>query len=439
MRRSVKSRLVATAIIVITSGLAWLAQDISRPIDLSTAARNQLSPAVKAELQQLTGPLTLTAGLRDDPLIRRKLRAAVGLIQAVKPDSTLTITLPETTAEGVTSAASLTLQHQGRRSTIYDLNQQSLLHGLQGLKDQAPQWLVFLQGHGERDPADNSPTGLSQLEKLAAQQGYRSLSLDLNETANIPDNTALLVIAGARSDLETSELSRIESYLDTGGHLLWLLEPHSGRHWHSLADQLSLALQPGTLMSEDSPLRTLLGLQHPAQISVSRYNDHPALRNFDQTSLFTVATALDAIPSAQWQATTLFSSRNNSWSDLGQQPEQMNFDQTAGDLRGPLTLAVAATRTQHQQQQRIVVIGDSSFASNEYLAMSGNQALSQQLLTWLMSPATLDIQVTSTSLTSTLDADNPRLLQLASVILFGLPGTALLIAAMQWWRLRERN
>jgi hypothetical protein len=80
----------------------------------------------------------------------------------------------------------------------------------------------FLQGHSEGLP------GVPPLE-LAGQnlkrQNITTAALSLPPGAVVPSDAALVVLIGAHFDLAPSELEALQTYWDAGGHLLVLLDP----------------------------------------------------------------------------------------------------------------------------------------------------------------------------------------------------------------------
>jgi ABC-type uncharacterized transport system involved in gliding motility auxiliary subunit len=86
---------------------------------------------------------------------------------------------------------------------------------------------------------------------------------------------------------------------------------------------------------------------------------------------------------------TLFKSNPNSWGETDLKNPEASFDQKT-DLPGPLPLAVAVTKEvrpasgdQKALQARMVVVGDSDFASNPYFAVQGNGNLFLNMVSWL--------------------------------------------------------
>ena len=80
-------------------------------------------------------------------------------------------------------------------------------------------WTV---GHGESACDDYGAFGLSDIARALAREGYVNRKLDFASGASVPQDCALLVVAGAKDDFSRLEIGLVESYLRKGGRLLVL-------------------------------------------------------------------------------------------------------------------------------------------------------------------------------------------------------------------------
>ena len=79
----------------------------------------------------------------------------------------------------------------------------------------------------------------------------------------------------------------------------------------------------------------------------------------------------------------LLETNPNSWGETDLKDQEAQFDE-GKDLKGPVTLAVAITKTlPDNKKTRLVIYGDSDFASNAYYAQAGNGNLFTNTLNWL--------------------------------------------------------
>jgi hypothetical protein len=77
-------------------------------------------------------------------------------------------------------------------------------------------------GHGESSCDDYGAFGMSDIARALAREGYVNRKIDFASGASVPQDCALLVVAGAKDDFSRFEIGLVESYLRKGGRLLVL-------------------------------------------------------------------------------------------------------------------------------------------------------------------------------------------------------------------------
>ena len=134
-----------------------------------------------------------------------------------------------------------------------------------------------------------------------------------------------------------------------------------------------------------------------------------------------------------WQSTPFLQTHSSTWTETGAIEGQIGFDPDSQERAGPLTLGLAMTRG----EQRVVVIGDADFLSNQYVGIGGNLDLGLRLVNWLLADDSL-IEIPARS-----SSDNRLNLAPRAVGWIGLvwlvlvPGIGLLSAAGVWWKRRR--
>jgi ABC-type uncharacterized transport system involved in gliding motility auxiliary subunit len=106
------------------------------------------------------------------------------------------------------------------------------------------------------------------------------------------------------------------------------------------------------------------------------------------------------------------------------------------DQIGPLSLGVAANRVTGSNNPRLVVIGDSDFASNEAISQASNGDLFLNAIDWLAQDENL-ISIRPKSITNrsvTLTEAQSAMLKWLGVIF--LPSFILLTGIVVWWKRR---
>ena len=90
--------------------------------------------------------------------------------------------------------------------------------------------VYFATRHGEHPPEPiNGDSGKSRaiwnFAKLLNDRAMAVDTVDLAQEGQVPDNCALLVIAGPQADYDESEINAIRNYLNGGGSVLALIDP----------------------------------------------------------------------------------------------------------------------------------------------------------------------------------------------------------------------
>jgi ABC-type uncharacterized transport system involved in gliding motility auxiliary subunit len=429
--------------------LAWLSTQYVYQADWTAGSRNTISVDTRTLLDDMKHSISITAFAREDELLRRQIQDLVGSYQRFKPDITLEFVNPDTApervrAQGISNDGELVVSYQGRSENVQTLGEQQLTNSLLRISRQDERWVVFLSGHGERDPHGEANFDLGGFGKELERQGIRVQTVNLAESG-IPENTHLLVIAGPRVSLLPGEVSLLRDYLDQGGNLLWMAEPGRPAGLEPLAEQLGIEFLPGVIVDATTQL---FGVENPSFVVVTAYPNHDVTREMNAVSVFPEASALEIRDREQWQATPLLSTLNRSWTEIGELAGEIQFDADSDERAGPLDIGVAITRSAAAESadetsaeasaQRIIVTGDGDFLSNTYLGNAGNLDLGLNMVHWLShDDAFIDIRVKAAPDT-TLELGKAAQATIAVGFLAGLPLLLLSSGLVIWWRRRGR-
>ena len=369
--------------------LAWLSVEYNYQADWTFGNRNTIAPASRQLLATLDQPIEIVAYVEDNAALHQRVRERIKRLQRHKADIQLRFVNPELQPEratdaGITRPGQLLISMSGRSEIVESIGEQTLINALQRLSREEQRWAVFLEGHGERDPFDESNRGVSTLADNLKRSGLGVQGLNLIRTPVIPDNTAVLVVASPQTALLEGAVRHVQRYIDNGGNLLWLHDPGDTKGLQALTNTLGIEFVDGVIVDANPQLRALMGIKHPAVIPVVDYAKHPINGKLAVQTLFPFAVGIAVAADSPWTAGKFLTSLSRTWSETGSLVgNEITYNEGDGDSVGPLTIGVSLSRAHQGREQRIAVVGDSDFLSNGYLGNGGNLELALNIFNWL--------------------------------------------------------
>ncbi|MBI2867685.1 MAG: GldG family protein [Chloroflexi bacterium] len=318
--------------------------------------------------------------------------------------------------------------------------------------------VVFLTGHGERDPGDLGDNtvglGLARQGLISDNYSVDVVKLDQQLQPTVPEDTAVLVIAGATRDLSPFEITAIDAYLKNGGRLVILAEPNPPDTFQALLNRWGVEVLPG--MAVDT-LSSLIGdPRSPVVESKSQFSDVSPITQPLAAALFTQAAGLQRNHSRersyiQVQPLLATSALPFSWQETD--PDVNSFD-LRSDSPGPIALGMVVEATAPLDEPegaiplsqalgdpsknvaKLVVIGDSDFLSNRFYTFRNNSDLFLNSVNWLAEDVNL-ISIRPKTIPFRLLIVNQRewnFIRFASWLL--LPFAVVVVGGIVWWRRR---
>jgi ABC-type uncharacterized transport system involved in gliding motility auxiliary subunit len=376
--------------------MAWFSQLYSVSIDLTKNQRNSLSPESIRLAQSLQQPLKVTifatpgneTGSMFNQLFQRyQDQQPLIQIETLNPDL-----YPELLRQyDIRQDAEIIIEYQDRNEKISFATESRVTNSIQRLLRQGERWVVFLQGHGERNPYSDANHDFSEFATHLASKGYTIENLNLTEASSIPQNTDVLVIASPQIALLPGEVDLLKSYIENGGNLLWLADPGTVvSPIDRLADALAIEFLPGIIVDPNSQL---LGLDRVDFALVAEYPRHPITQNVESLSLYPQTQAIEYHgDETQWQPLNFLLSGESSWNETGELKGEIHNGDDADEINGPLNIGLTLSRStmatsieinSASSEQRIAVLGDADFLSNNYLGNGANLELGLNLFNWL--------------------------------------------------------
>lgn len=422
--------------------LAWLSTRYNVDMDWTAGGRNTLSAASQKLLDRLHGPIVITAYVSDNATLRQGIRYIVGRYQRYRHDIELKWVDPAKAPDqvrkaNITTDGDMVISYQGRQEKVtFPPSEEQITNALQRVARAGDKWLVFLEGHGERNPLGQANFDLGDWGKQLRAKGLKIRSINLAGQGVLPDNTAVVVIAGPQVKLLPREVDILQGYVHRGGNLLWLGDPGGMHGLAPLAKQLGVTFQRGTVVNDAA---RQVGISDPSFVVITDYADHPITRDFTLVTVFPQAAPLHVDKVDGWHSTPLLTTGPRSWSETGKLAGTIRYDK-GSDIMGPLTIAVALTRhlDGDKREQRVVVTGDGDFLANSYLGNGGNLELGMNMINWLTSSDAFINIPTRTAPDVNLSLTRAQAVPLGVAFQVVLPAAAFGGGMLIWWRRRRR-
>ena len=318
--------------------------------------------------------------------------------------------------------------------------------------------IYFLTGHDEHAIDDFERTGYSQTKEELVKQNYLVETLTLTTQPKVSADCAVLVIPGSKAQLTNHEIKEISKYLDRNGKLLMMFEPSlsvedTNQGLVDLMDKWGVTVGNDLVFDRINPAFFLFGGTHPEAPTVSNFEFHQITRYVDRPVAFQITRSVTpkAEPRTGITVESLAKTVDEIGGSWGETTREANgaFAEPAytegEDTPPPVSLAVAVqvgnddnTDTNKETKTRIVVVGDSDFASNAFFESTGGGVLFLNMVNWLTLEEDLisirPINPSERSLRRITTASEAAFVQITSV--FFVPLIVFIIGVFVWWRRR---
>ncbi len=303
--------------------------------------------------------------------------------------------------------------------------------------------VYFLTGHGEGNPEDEEAPGYSRVAEALVAENLEIETLFLAREAGIPDDASVVIVAGPERPLQAREIEALESYLKGGGGVLALIDPFVETNLvESLA---SLGVKLGADVIVDQQIQLFAGPQIGVQPIVVDYGSHPITRKMDarHPTLFNLARSVRRAEGADENLdfVELASSGAASWAETNTQlfRDQGLVSRDDTDPGGPVSLAAAVTLDgdgEGETAGRLVVVGDSDFGRNRYIAEFYNADFFINTVNWLTGEEGFITIERKLPRASRVAMSRQQFNNFRYLSLFVFPEGILLLGIVLWWRRR---
>ena len=226
----------------------------------------------------------------------------------------------------------------------------------------------------------------------------------LAQKGSVPDDATVVVIAGPKSDFFPPEIEALKQYLAKNGKVLLLLDPPSRVDSPPLTSLIALAHDWGIDVGNDvvvdvSGMGQLFGASEAVPVAIT-YRPHPITERFRVMTAYPLSRSATPVEGGVngHTAQPIVTTSDRSWAETDVQglltQKKIALD-PGKDKPGPITLASAVSAAAAdaakpadkpdapKPETRLVVFGDSDFASNSALGIEGNRDIFMNAVGWL--------------------------------------------------------
>ena len=417
--------------------VAYLSVQIPLRLDMTEEGKYSLSQQTVTMLKRLEKPVQVV--FFHDPMMRETVEL-YELMARQTDKLTLEFFDPmlnpaQARMRGVQFAGTSLLESEGRKMQISGSSETDIANAILRISLGVTQKVCFLDGHREPDPFSmeshdhmegdaGHSHGLGAQYVLHQQHGMakaRSALETLNYTVEKVSlsrvgaaeelvRCSLLVVAGPKIALLPVEVAAIRKFLAAGGNGLFMLDPFVRTGVEPMLRDYGIVVDDDIVIDEASHFWA-----DPSSPAVTDYNYHAIAQDLPLT-FFPGARSLSPT-SQRVPGTDVAPLANSSKQSYGQTDSRRTSFDKAKDLPGPLSLVAVAIRRPAQAndplyrdqgseksakaaaqedapipitgRSRIVVIGDSDFATNSFFHIMGNGKLFLNAVNYLASKENL--------------------------------------------------
>lgn len=405
----------AVAVVVVINILAG---SYSRRWDLTPNHVYQLSPETRAALRMLDAPVRvqLFAQQAELPGYRDRLKeyseasrlVAIGYVDV---DAQPTLVRQYDVQEYGTTV----IEYKGRVELVKPASEQDFTNALIRLREGRTRKVYFTAGHAERDTASTERVGYSSIAAALQHENFLVEKINLAQEGDVPADATLVIVAGPRADCFRAEIDALQTYLESGGAILFLVDPFEDLKRYFTESGMALFMMNPSSASSTGELRNLtafvrdlgaelgndvvvdtsemgqfLGTDASVPVAAS-YPSHPITQGLTSLSAYPMARSVGPVPGDGRMASSIIETSDRTWSETDIQQlaaGRLSMDPANGDRPGPVSLGVAVSappsgEASQSRETRLVVVGDSDFVANYSANVPGNSEMFRSIIHWL--------------------------------------------------------
>jgi len=416
--RSTRLGTISLASVLVVLGILAALNYISsrehKRWDLTATSQFTLSPQSIKVLRSLDAPLKMTVFAKEDGFAAYRDRMSEYeyaskrvTVEYVDPERKPTLA----SQKQIQSFGTVAIEYKDRIERVVGSSEQDLTNGIIKVVTGKERKVYFTQGHGEKDTSGSERTGYGGIAAQLGRDNFKVERLPLAQMASVPEDASVVVVAGPKADFLPGEVDALKAYLAKGGKVMLLIDPREKVDDPPLPNLTALAHEWAIDLGDNvvvdvSGMGRLLGTDATVPVAVN-YPSHPIVQDMDLLTAYPVARSVSVVSGGVGGrfAQAFVETSAQSWAETDMKAVfaggKVGLDEAKGDKRGPVAIAAAASAPvatpaaentpgaekpaadAPKPESRVVVFGDSDFASTAAVGISGNRDLFMNAVNWL--------------------------------------------------------
>ena len=303
---------------------------------------------------------------------------------------------------GITSYGTTVIEGLGKVEKINKVSEQDITNAIIKVSRKGKKIVYFTEGHGEKDidvqlQQNRGADGYALAKKAIENENYEVKKILLASEKKVPSDCKVLVIAGPQTDLLANEKDMVQEYLKKGGSALIMVDPSPSASLADLVSPWGIEVNNDVVL-DFSGVGQLFGAGPAIPIAI-KYGKSPITEGFQNVmTAYSLARSLKIKKEhdSGINFIELVKTGANSWGETDLQlfykERKVGYDE-GKDKRGPLTIAIVATKkvendtidgiSGEKRKTRLIVFGDSDFATNGWFHFQRNGDLFLNAISWL--------------------------------------------------------
>ncbi|MCX7917570.1 MAG: GldG family protein [bacterium] len=283
---------------------------------------------------------------------------------------------------GITSYDTILIKCGENYEKIYSPEEKEITSAIVKLTKPEKKKIYFTIGHGERRIEER----LTLLKKYLEEENY-ILSETLILRDGIPQDCDILIICGPEIDFVDREIEEISNFIEKGKRVLFLLEVGNFPKISRFLESYGVKIENDIII--DLASKRFLG--DPLSPLIMDYPYHQITKDFaNYACIFSSVRSVKLIENlpSDIKGDVLAKTSSASWAEKNiKEIEKGKVKYDTNDEKGPISIAIIVEKEKKEGDEtkkiRIGVFGDSDFATDKFINLSGNKDFIMNTINYL--------------------------------------------------------